>query len=153
VTLGAGFLNVGSDAKGDSTISEMPTETRVGLAFLFQTRPIDTRAQRNIPGVKLYVNADLIDRSFQDGADAGAGTEDPPLGSAIGAELCLINTFNFRYGYMDDGAIGLRTTTWGLGLQFANERFRFAADLSHLPEVFEGGPSVTSTGLGVSWYY
>jgi hypothetical protein len=153
-TLGAGFLNVGGDAEGESVVSEMPTETRLGLAFLFQTRPIDTRAQQNIPGMKLYLNADVIDRSFQDDMDTGSGSEKPPLGSAIGAEICLINTFNFRYGYMDDGVNGrVRSNTWGLGIQFANEKFRFAADLSHLPEIYEGGPSVTSTGLGMSWYY
>ncbi|UCH83816.1 MAG: hypothetical protein JSW50_15440 [Candidatus Latescibacterota bacterium] len=153
-TLGAGVLNVGSDAEGDIGFTELPTETRVGLGFLFQSRPIDTRAQRGIPGVKFYLNAELIDRSFQEDPDSATDSDKPPLGSAIGAELCLINTFNFRYGYMDDGVDGgVQSNSWGIGIQFANQKFRFALDLSHLPEISEGGPSVTSTGLGMSWYY
>ncbi len=152
--LGAGILNLGSDVEGDRVVSEMPTEMRLGLAFLFQTRPVDTRVQRDIPGVKLYLNGEIIGRSLQDDVDTGAGTEKRPLGSAVGAEMCLINTFNFRIGYLDDGIDGqVQSVTWGLGVQFANEKFRFALDLSHLPEIYADGPSVTSTGLGMSWYY
>jgi hypothetical protein len=69
-------------------------------------------------------------------------------------EACLIHVLNLRVGWLDDGIDGhVRSETYGAGLQFANEQFKFAFDLSHLPEIYPGGPSVTSSGMSVAWYF
>jgi hypothetical protein len=43
--------------------------------------------------------------------------------------------------------------TYGVGVQFANEKFEAALDISHLPELYPEGPSVTSTGFSLAWFF
>jgi len=152
--IGGSLLNAGSDAKTDSATSELPIEARVGISIVYKTEKTFTRGQSGISMFEIYLNAEIIGRDMQGEIDTGSGAENRPLGSSIGIEARLINTFNFRFGWLDDGVGGrVSTETWGVGIQFGSSEFRFAADLGHIPESFEGGPSMTATSLTIAWYY
>ena len=151
---GSSILNAGQDAKGDKAFSELPTEIRAGVAVCYKTPVINTRGQNQVPALALFLNAEIVDRSLQREIQADTGSLNPPFASLIGAEACLINVFNLRIGWLDDGIAGhVLSGTYGIGLQFANEKFRFALDLAHLSEIVPDGPSVTSSGLSMAWFF
>ncbi|MCZ6766300.1 MAG: hypothetical protein O7D32_05155 [bacterium] len=153
-SVGASILNAGNDAKADSVTSELPTEARVGVSLVFRTEKTFTRGQSGISMLEVYLNAEIVGRAMQRETNLGSGPENPPLGSSIGIEARLINTFNFRMGWLDDGVGGkVRSETWGIGIQFGSPKFRLAADLGHIPEINQGGPSVTATALTIAWYF
>ncbi len=151
---GASILHLGKDAEAEDVMSELPTEARAGVSFRYGTPLTSTSAQSGISAFAVTLNAEVIDRSLRRDIDTVTGSKNPPLGSMIGAELCFYNVFNLRYGYLDDG-INSRVTseTYGFGIQFANEKFKLAADLSHLPEIYSDGPSVTSSGISLAWFF
>jgi hypothetical protein len=112
--LGYSILNLDSGTEDDARTFYVANEQRGGFGFDFET-PAVLVAKRRVPGVKLSLDYDRIDREANSTREYSAGFE-----------ISIIDLLHVRYGAVDSDY-----ATYGVGLGWDYGHVLFRADYAH----------------------